>query len=204
MGTIVYGTPAAGGSYATLAELKLYLGIDTDETADDTLLTALLARAQVAIESDRGRRYAAVTTTRYYEASALRGGLLLLDDDLLTVTTLTNGDLAGTVIAAANYILWPRNAGRYWGIRLKQSYSPGWVVDTDCAIALAGTWGWSATAPVDIVQATIRWAAYFYRQKDAQVFDTTSDPATGQLIIPKGVPADVRLLLDNYPKREVF
>jgi hypothetical protein len=66
---------------------------------------------------------------------------------------------------------------------------------------VAGDWGYSTTAPADIVQATLRLAAFFYRQKDAQVFDTVASPELGVITVPKGIPVDIRLLLDPYRKR---
>ena len=44
-------------------------------------------------------------------------------------------------------------------------------------------------------------ASYFYRQKDAQVFDVTATPELGTITVPAGIPADVRILLDPYRRR---
>jgi hypothetical protein len=44
-------------------------------------------------------------------------------------------------------------------------------------------------------------SAFFYRQKDAQVYDTIADEVSGRLFIPTGMPNDVKQLLDPYRKR---
>lgn len=196
-------------AYASLAQLKNYLGISV--TSDDTLLTDLLARAQQAIDSYCHRSFEARTETRYYRQDAVAIAdpfgydithevlnpvydVLYLDDDLLAVTTLTNGN--GETIPSSGYWLEPRNGPPYWYIRLKSAYN--WEFDTDGEISVAGTWGYATTAPDDIVHATVRLAAYFYRQKDAQVFDTTAMPEVGVITIPQGIPADVKLILNHY------
>src|SRR5574340_1235085 len=107
-------------AYTTLADVKAYLGISV--TTDDTLLTALIPRAQTAIETYTGRKFEATTATHYFHNEDVTGQYLYLHyDDLLTVTTLTNGN--GTVIDAANYRLEPRNTSPKYAIRLDEAYT---------------------------------------------------------------------------------
>ena len=188
-------------AYTTLAQMKLDLDIDSDD--DDVLLSKLIDRAQVAINNYTGRVFEAVTQTRYYDSSAVDGRTLYLDRDLTGApTTLTNGDSSATVILAADYWLIPRNDGPpYYGIQLKSDTTTSWQFDTDCWVSVAASWGYSTTAPADIEQACIRWAAYMYRQKDASVFDTTAIPDQGVILSPQGIPRDVRLMLDPYVRR---
>ncbi len=196
-------------AYAALADVRTYLGIATAETGDDTLITALIARAQSIIDRYTGRKFeASASTARYFERFALDRSdrsLLLVDEDLLTVTELKNGDNDETIISSSDYWLWPYNAVAdgvpYWGIKLKDNATnDGWEFDTDGRVKVTGTWGYSATAPDGIKHATIRLAGYLYRQRDSQVFETTADPVTGQMIIPPGMPKDVRLILDGYKR----
>ncbi len=186
-------------AYATLSQLRSVLTFEAGNTADDVLLTALLGRAQAVVEQRTGRWFEAISATRYYTPGRdTVGRTLYLDADLLTVTTLTNGD--GTEIATASYVLQPANVTPKRQITLKFSSGYFWTYsdDPEGAISVAGTWGYSATAPEDIVQATLRLAAYLYRQKDAQVFDVTAQPEQGVITIPQGIPRDVRLILDAY------
>ena len=191
-------------AYATLANTRTYLGLSA--TTDDSLITALIARAQSIIDRYTGRTFEAATQTRYFlrgSVDRIDRSLLVLNADLLSVTTLTNGDDAATVIGSGDYWLWPFEAASdsspYWGIKLKEdATSDAWEFDTDGRVSILGTWGYSTTAPSAIEHATIRLAGFLYRQKDAQVFETTADPVTGQMIIPPGMPKDVRLILDGY------
>lgn len=126
--------------------------------------------------------------------------VLWLGQDIKSVTTLTNGD-GSTVISSTGYWLEPRNStAAYQYIRLKTAES--WTFDTDGEISVDGHWGYSTTAPDDIVQACKRWAAYLYRQRSAQVYDVTADPELGIITVPQGIPADVKLLLDPFKARK--
>jgi hypothetical protein len=188
--------------YATVADLKSYLGLAN--TGDDTLLAAMLARASQAVDTYTRRTFAVSgDTTRYYDAIGehiVDGRVLLLDHDLCSVTTVTNGD--GNTISSTYYTLVPRNETPHYAIRLKDTYSSLWTYTTswEDAISITGRWAYSLTPPDDIVQATLRWAGYIYKQKDAQVFDTTAIPDAGVIQIPAGIPADVRLLLRPYKR----
>ena len=185
-------------AYATLAQVKDYLDIGAD--TDDVLLQNLIDRAEIAIETYTRRVFEAETQTRYYERSDLddSGFVLLVDRDLLTITTLTNGDSGATVIPATEYWLVPRNRTPKHGIRLKMDSTYSWEFDTDYWVSVLGTWGYSTTAPYDIVQATIRLVAYYYAQKDAQVFDVTAVPEAGIITVPQGMPRDVERMLQPY------
>lgn len=185
-------------AYASLAEVKSYLGISV--TTDDTLLAALIARAQKIIEIYTGRVFEAVTATRYFSTDSIEGRYLYLwGDDLLTVTTLTNGD--GTTITAANYRLEPRNENPKWQIRLDEDTT--WEFDnSDDEVSIAGTWGYTATVPDDVKHACIRLAAFLYRQKDTSAdIDRPLVTGDGVTIMPGNLPADVKLMLDGYKRR---
>lgn len=190
-------------AYATLAQVKDYLDINYDTS--DVLLTRLLQRAETAIDRYTGRTFEAETETRYFERHHLddTGFLLLVDRDLLTITTLTNGDSSSTAIPNTEYWLTDARGGRNYGppyhaIRLKIDSTYSWEFDTDYFVEVAGTWGYSTTAPNDIAHATIRLVAYYYAQKDAQVFDTTAVPEAGVITVPQGMPRDVERILEPY------
>ncbi len=185
-------------SYASLPNLKDYLGVTTN--GDDNLLSDLLTRAEGVIDAYTGRHFEAETATKYFDASATNGqNLYLYGYDLLTVTKLTNGD--GVEIASGDYRLFPRNDDPKWIIKLDEDYS--WEFDdSDSEISVAGTWGYSATAPADITHACIRLAAFLYRQKDTSAdLDRPMVTGDGVTIMPSGLPSDVQKLLDRYKRR---
>jgi len=142
--------------------------------------------------------------TRYYRSDALSdedGHLLLVDQDLLTINTLANGDALATAIAATEYWLHPRNLGPpYFGIRMETNSASYWQFDTDCFVAVTGTWGFSATAPGDIKMACLHLAAFYHRKAAAQVFDVTAIPDAGVITIPQGIPATVTRIINRYRK----
>lgn len=185
-------------SYASLQQLKDYLGITTD--GDDDLLQELIDRAAGIIDAYTGRRFEAETDTRYFQKTDVDGNdLPLYSDDLLTITKLTNGD--GVEITSADYRLFPRNSNPKWLIKLDESKS--WSFSTgDSEVSVAGTWGWSATAPADIQHACVRLSAFLYRQKDTSAdIDRPMVTGDGVTIMPSGLPSDVQKLLDRYKRR---
>jgi uncharacterized phiE125 gp8 family phage protein len=190
-------------TYITLPQLKDYLHIEED--TDDVLLTHLIERAQGWIEAYTGRIFeAGADSTRYFDALRdTEGRELYFDADICAITSVTtNADApgGGTVIPAPDYVTLPRNSAPYYGIRLlgSSAHRWDWTDDPEAGIAVTGRWAYSAAAPADIVQAAARLAGYVYAQKDAQVYDVTASPETGQMVIPRGMPADVKQILDHY------
>ena len=80
------------------------------------------------------------------------------------------------------------NSAKYWR----------YTTDPEGGITVTGKWAYSLTPPEAIKQATIRLAAYLYKQRDAQVFDITAQPEIGVITVPKGLPADVKQILDGF------
>jgi len=191
--------------YASLAEVKLYRGIATTETSDDTLLTSLIARAEEQIDSYCHRVFLAPTTAaaRYYDAVRYVSPdrkTLYLDEDLATITTIANSNETSTTIPSTHYTPEPRNATPYYAIRLNHRSDELWTWSEapEDAIAVVGRWGYATTVPADIAHATIRLANYLYSQKDASVYDVTVIPDAGVMTVPQGLPRDVREILDPY------
>jgi len=171
----------------------------TKAVTDNELLEDLLEEAVAYIESRTGKIFEAVTNTRYYRQDAVDYLTLYLDEDLLTVTTLTEGDEDGTEIPLTDYWLLPRNDGPpYRRIELKADSDYSWDWATDGEISVEGTWGFSATAPGDIVRAAVKLAAYLYRQKDSQVWDVVAVPDAGIIQVPQGIPATVKRIIAKY------
>ena len=184
-------------SYASVTQLEEYLNLSTG--TDTSLLIRLLDAATSYIEQRTGRRWEAASATKIVSADDAH--LLRLPEEAMSITEIVNGcDLNGnggdTMTVGDDFIPMPLQppyrrilSGAYVnsGAYFKRSVGEFQKI--------TATWGASNTPPPDIVQATIRLAGYFYRQRDAQVFDVTADPDTGQLVIPKGIPADVEKTL---------
>lgn len=190
--------PSATVSYATLAELKTYLGIST--TTDDTLLDDILVRTKAAIDAYTGRVFlASADTTHYLDACAdVDGRTLLLRGDCCAITTVTNGDT--TVISSSYYVTEPRNSVTpYYAITLKSSAPYAWTYSTEPenAISVLGRWAYSTTPPGDIVQACLAWAKQEYRGKDSQTIEAAY-AEQGLVTVQPGIPKEVRTKLAKY------
>lgn len=188
--------------YTDAASLKLYLGIASATTADDTLLGLLIARAQQAIDSLCKRTFeASADTTRTFDAVCdVRGRSLWLNADLCAVTTVTNGN--GSVLTT-EYVTEPRSTTPYWALTLKRTSGLAWTYSDspEDAIRITGRWAYSVTAPADIQHACIRLAGWFYRQKEGQgVDDRPLSTPGGVTILPSALPRDIRELLRPYKR----
>jgi hypothetical protein len=131
-------------------------------------------------------------------ALAVAGTAITLTDDGTGTHSIHCG---GTIISGADYWLWPRDLGPpYFGILLRSNIDDYWQWDTDGEVSVTGTWGYSATPPADIRQATLSLAAYLFRAKDAAVFETTAIVESGAIAIPQGIPATVDRIIKRYKK----
>ena len=173
-------------AYATLSQLKTYLGLSG--SADDALLEQLLGRATAAIERYTHRRFTGETGERRFSWASVNGPLLWLGEDLLQASSIVDGD-GGSV---TEYRLLPPSPPHHTIYR-RSGWNPA-----DGDVKVVGVWGYSSAPPPDVVHACIRLAGYYYRQRDAQVFDVTALPEQGVITVPKGMPADVKQLLDIY------
>ena len=185
--------------YATPAQLKTYLGVTS--TADDALLTDLLVRATTIIEQMTRKTFAApaAASRTFGRELMLWDGLLKRDYLLLPsgvyvalLVSATDGDNAPiplTEIAThppdAPYTVLARRDRRWCGASQQAT--------------ITARWGYSITPPADIVHATIRLAAWMYRQRG-----TANDPDRptvadgGLVLLPSALPDDVRSVLERY------
>ena len=185
-------------AYASKAQLKALLNIS--DTTDDDLLDDLLARAQAMIERHTSRTFeASADTTRTLDALAdVDGATLYLPNDLCQITSVTNGD--ASTVTAGQYVTIPSNVAPYFGLRLKGSSGVGWTYSTDPegAISIVGRWAYSVTAPADIVQATLRLAAWMYKQRDTMNDGSATTIQNGITVVPTAIPSDVKTMLAPY------
>lgn len=201
-------------AYTTAADLKTYLNITG--TGDDALLAALVTRAQAAVERHTGRIFEASAVTyktldvgRYVDGDTLYFGphdacafYAGSAPDNYSIQVATSND---NVLPLDDATGLPMDGPPWYALRILPSATVSWAdlqYDTDHPyIMLGALWAYSETPPDDIVQATIRWAGYMYRQRDAQVFDVTAMPDAGALLVPQGIPKDVEMLLRPYVRR---
>lgn len=202
-------------SYISITELKTYVTITGN--ADDTLLTDLVANAQSIIDNHCRRTFeAAAFANRYFTALPTnRGGAidetdylnLVLDRDLCAINPtagITNGD--AVVVTSGQYTTKPKNETPYYIVRLLPNSGVSWTYtdDPDDAIVISGKWAYSATAPDDIQQATLRLAGWLYRQRDnLQELDRPVMSTQGAVLLPTRLPQDVVTILAPYVRKLV-
>lgn len=191
-------------AYTTWSDVQAYL--DIGSTADATLINGLISKAQAAIDEYTQRSFEGSATTRYFEVGEdTDGRWLYFDDDCAKITKIkSNCDGTTVTINTTEYVTVPRNYTPYHAVKLLDSTTNTWdyTNDPENGVQVKACWSYSTVAPDDIKQACIRLASYYYKQRDAQTFDVTAFPNAGVIEIPKGIPADVKLILDPY--RKVF
>jgi len=194
---------AIANGYATLAEFKLYVPIDSTDTDDDKVIEDIIEAASRWVDSHcGGRTFYGRTETRYFDKPP--GRELRFDDDLLSITTLTNGD--GDTIADTEYNFLPRNKAPYYGLKLKQSSTYAWAFDSDgndeAVISIEGSWGYASTRPDDINLYCLELSKAAYNRRSGQSAEGVATiTGAGVVITPQGVPPWVMVGLQAYRKR---
>ena len=118
-------------AYCSLADIREYLSLASQNTSDDATLTRFIQRASRSIDQFTRRKFYPHIQTRVYNLGAY--DRIYLDDDLLELTTLTtkNGD---TTIAAGVLFL---GTGESWNYppydRIMLDRSAG------CVLSFSGT-----------------------------------------------------------------
>jgi len=177
-------------SYTTVSDVKMYLGIGT--ASDDALLSSLISAAQSFIDAYTNRRFEPVVATIEHSRTDVLEDTLWLRDDLVTLNSVT---LNGVAVDLSDIRSLGGNVGGQYHALVSERFTNLAVRDI---IQVTGQWGYSASIPQDIVHACTRLAAYYYRQRDAQIFDVTLMSDVGQMTLPRGLPQDVKQILDRY------
>jgi len=188
--------------YTTLPELKAKLDIEIADLADDTMLEAYVEAASRFFDGETQRTFYARTETHYFDIPD--GRELRLDDDLLTITTFTNGN--AVAISSDDYIVIPRNRTPYYAIKLKETSSVYWELDSDGnsegVLSLAGTWGRESTAPQDVKEATAQIASAAYKRRFGEnLSSVTTVTAAGVTITPQDIPVFAWNVIKRYKRR---
>ena len=184
-------------SYCTANDIAQALNIAGSQ--DDAWLTTLVSSASAWVDAHcgvpAGGFAPASDSTRRFDVCALEDGELRLDMPLVSLTSLTNGD--GTSIDTATVRLQPINGPHYWSIRML-STGPGWQWVQDGLFAVTGKWGWSATVPTPVKEATVMLAAWLYKRYQAGLQDAANNVEIGQMMYSERMPKQVVALLAPF------
>ena len=192
---------AITNGYATLSEIKTYLGISA--STDDARLELAIEAASRAIDTECSRKFYATTETLYFETDdPLRCDL---DNDLLTVTSIaydSTGRRDYQTLAGTDYELDPE-AAPYRTVWIAPASSYFFPVNQRRGIRIVGSWGYNATGspPQAIARACVILATRYFKRKDAP-FGVVGTPELGFLRVTAKDP-EVRALLNPYRRYEV-
>jgi hypothetical protein len=189
--------------YVTLEEYKLFADIDSTDTDDDAAIESIIEGVSRYIDLKTQRTFYARTETRKYSLPSDGGRELELDDDLLTITELLNGD--DVEIEATDYNLLPINETPKSAIRLKQTSTIFWALDSDgnseFVIDVAGTWGYMDPHTDDIREACLMTTQSFVKRRFGKNMSGIAKvTAMGVVITPQDVPSSAADIINIYKK----
>ena len=167
---------AGGGSYpVSLADMKLHLKSETDETDDDTLISTLISAATTYCQEFQHRAFITQTRILYYDEFPLMFHVPY--PPLISVTSIKYIDTSGDeqTLDSGQYRV---DIGNEPG-RITEAYNCTWPATRDVtnAVVLTYSAGYGVAADVpDTVKAAIKLlVAHWYEHREA-VSDITVMP----------------------------
>jgi hypothetical protein len=190
--------------YATVAELRSYVGIPAGDTTDDTLLTLALDASTEAIDAYAGRKFTAdaAAVTRYY--TAISSDLVRIDG-IQTTTDLAvavdddgDGTYETTLTRDTDYRLEPPNApadGRPWtGLA---AFGTRRFPTRSRAGRVTARFGWT-TVPAAVKQACLLQASRLFKRKDAPFGIAGSLEMGSEMRLLAALDPDVQAVLQPF------
>jgi hypothetical protein len=187
-------------TYPTAANLKDWMGVSGN--TKDTQLGWALAGAIDYVEQYCNRVFVAATATRQfpvrYPFVGKHNRQLNFYEDLAAITSITNGD--GVVIT--DYYTLPNNAP-YIGVFLNASAGIAFTDNGDgSTIAVAGSWGYSASCPSAIFTAVMEIAKQSFNSAQQGVGGdmASASRGSGLLVNPGQFPKMITDVLNSYKR----
>lgn len=188
--------------YIESVDLKNYVRVPTEDTADDTFVGWAISAASRAVDHYCGRQFGLCATveTRYYRPiwDARRRRWVIEIDDLMTSVGLivAHDDDAVTVID--DYVLRPRSAPNVAMPWTELTAQSGSYCTTD-EVAVTAKFGWSAV-PTAVKQATALQASRLVARRDAP-FGVAGSPENGsELRLLAKLDSDLQTSLSGYKR----
>jgi len=175
-------------AYTTLAEVKTFCSVTG--AGDDTLLGAIMSAAEAVVENYTDRVFdAAAAADQTF--TRLNTGANRFDGKKLYFYTETADDLV-SITDSPTVLMLPEDGPPYYGCMLTEG---SWAYPT---VTVNAYWGYSKTPPADIELAVWRICKWLYDMQDTGRGSAPIVTPNGQVLIPEGLPMDIKQLLDPY------
>lgn len=191
------------GDYTNTTDLKTYCGIRSSD--HDTILDGIVTAVTKVIDNYTGRKFNVTTnSTRTFREwdefsgadfldNPFDGDVLWLDEEL--AAQVSASDITGS--PSVHYI--PENEPPYYALILGSDTSE-WSNPT----SITGPWGYSTDIPSDIANAALVLGKHIYESREATEGPQMIVTPDGHVLMPKGIPNDVAMILDKYRKATVY
>jgi hypothetical protein len=180
--------------YTTLAALKSFGGFEGDD--ENVILSALIGSATSAIENYTQRVFQIDSESEqdfnYTYASSLPGESRFSGSTLYFYEELAASGASITDNPTVIYL--PEDGPPYYGIYMTDG---SWASPT---VTIFGWWGYSKTPPPDIEMACLRLSKWLYDMRDTSSGSSAVITPEGRVLLPQGLPSDVKQLLAPYRK----
>jgi uncharacterized phiE125 gp8 family phage protein len=181
----------------SLAEAKLHLRVDDDQTSEDAAILGLIRTARELVESHTGRCLMTSTWDYYLPQFPDCGYITIPNPPLQSVTsiTYTDSDNTATVWASSNYLVSTRGALG----RIVPAYSVTWPsftarpIDALVVRYVAGYGAGAGDVPEAIRHAMLLLIGHLYEHRES----VASQSAGNLFVMPMGVD---HLLADYWVK----
>lgn len=185
---------AITNGYCTLDELKNRLDLAGNES--NAVLEQIVEAASRQIDGWCARSFYAETATRVVSAS--HAYEIVLDRDLISITSIATDDNGDRVFETA----WSPTDWETMGdapfaaIYTAQNGARAFPFGRN-RVQIAGVWGYAATVPSPIREATLLLAGRLWKRKDAP-FGIAGSADHGELQTLPGMDPDVKQLIQPY------
>lgn len=161
--------------YATLNQLKTWVGVGTADAVDNDIFEMAIEAASRAVDDDCDRVFYASGTAVARVFSPSDAYLAQIDDAIAITSVETDDDEDGTyetAWAASDYQTEPLNGivgGQSWPITRLRAIGTKTFDEDDAQATLkvTGQWGFGTAVPIAITQATLILASRVYKRADS-------------------------------------
>lgn len=205
-------------NYVTSAMVKAYLPTNEVSTSTvwDSVVTTLCTNLSRAWDSltfrEPGAYAVSDDTTRYFDgvpATATDFTDQILVGEICAVTSVATAPNGGSFVTmnSADYLLWPYNAALEEKPYTEVMITPNGGVSAwptgKRSVRVIGKFGYSQTAPSDVVEALLLYVVRFIRKNQQNFLEVGTITDSGQVYIGAKVDYDMQDLIRMYRRGRV-